>query len=363
MIRVLIVDDSAVVRSVFLQELSKDPEIEIIGAAPNPYVARDIMVKEKPDVVTLDVEMPRMDGVTFLTKIMQFMPTAVIVVSSLTSKGSQLALDALTYGAVDVMCKPGAAYTVGDMARELIDKIKMAAKVPIRQRGAPGSDQGKVLVEKALSRTTNQIVAIGSSTGGTVALDHLFRTFPANFPGIIITQHMPPVFTNSFAERLNSFSAIQVKEAETGDSVVPGVALIAPGGKHLLLRRSGARYLAEVKDGPLVNRHKPPVDVMFRSVSKTAGKNAGGIILTGMGGDGAKGMLEMKNEGAVNIAQDEHSCVVFGMPKVAIETGGVDHVLPLDKITKKVIGVLEDRETGNTPRPSLLSKGPREPIG
>jgi two-component system, chemotaxis family, protein-glutamate methylesterase/glutaminase len=356
MIRVLIVDDSAVVRSVFQQELSRDTDIEVIGTAPNPYAARDIIVREKPDVITLDIEMPRMDGVTFLQKIMHFMPTPVIVVSSLTAKGSQLALDALAFGAVDVMCKPGASYTVGDMASDLIEKIKIAATVPIRKRELPRAGQGEVVATQALSRTTNQIVAIGSSTGGTVALDHLFRTFPANFPGIIVTQHMPAGFTKSFSERLDSFSAMQVKEAETGDSVVPGVALIAPGSKHLLLRRSGARYYAEVKDGPLVNRHKPSVDVMFRSVSKVAGKNAVGIILTGMGGDGARGMLEMKTEGATNIAQDEKSCVVFGMPKVAIETGGVDFVLPLDKITRKVIGILEEREAAAVIRSSLAAR-------
>ena len=356
MIRVLIVDDSAVVRSVFTQELSRDPDIEVIGAAPDPYAARDIMVREKPDVVTLDVEMPRMDGVTFLQKIMQFMPTPVIVVSSLTNKGSQLALDALSFGAVDVMCKPGSAYTVGDMASDLIEKIKIAATIPVRKRDFPKAGQGNIVAAKALSRTTNQIVAIGSSTGGTVALDHLFRSFPANFPGVLVTQHMPPGFTRSFAERLNSFSAMHVKEAETGDSVVPGVALIAPGSRHLLLRRSGARYFAEVKDGPLVNRHKPSVDVMFRSVSRSAGKNAIGIILTGMGGDGAKGMLEMKNEGATNFAQDENSSVVFGMPKVAIETGGVDFVLPLDRITTKVINILEEREAAEIIRHSLAAR-------
>lgn len=344
MIRVLIVDDSAVVRSVFSKELSKDPEIEIIGAAPDPYVARDIIVREKPDVITLDVEMPRMDGVTFLKKIMHFLPTPTIVVSSLTSKGSQLALDALAYGAIDVMCKPGSAYTVGDMARQLIDKIKMAARATVHQREMPDPNLSGTNALKSLSKTTNQIVAIGSSTGGTVALDYLFRSLPVNFPGTIITQHMPAGFTKSFAERLNACSSMNVKEAEEGDSVVPGVALIAPGSKHLLLRRSGARYYVEVKDGPLVNRHKPSVDVMFRSVGKTAGKNAIGIILTGMGGDGAKGMLEMKNEGATNIAQDEQSCVVFGMPKVAIETGGVDHILPLDKIVSKTVKILEERE-------------------
>lgn len=356
MIRVLIVDDSAVVRSVFQQELSRDADIQVIGTAPNPYVARDIIVREQPDVITLDIEMPRMDGVTFLQKIMHFMPTPVIVVSSLTAKGSQLALDALAFGAVDVMCKPGAAYTVGDMARDLIEKIKIATTVPVRKRELPRAGQGEIVAAKALTRTTNQIVAIGASTGGTVALDHLFRTFPANFPGVIVSQHMPSGFTKSFAERLDSFSAMHVKEAETGDSVVPGVALIAPGSKHLLLRRSGARYYAEVKDGPLVNQHKPSVDVMFRSVSKTAGKNAVGIILTGMGGDGAKGMLEMKNEGATNFAQDEKSCVVFGMPKVAIEMGGVDFVLPLDKITKKVVSVLEEREAAAVIRNSLAAR-------
>jgi two-component system chemotaxis response regulator CheB len=334
--KVLIIDDSAIVRQIFSQELSKDPDIEIVGMAPDPYVARDMIVKLQPDVLTLDIEMPRMDGLTFLRKLMKYHPLPVIIVSSLTTGGSRIAVEALEAGAVEVICKPGAAYTVGDMAAELIEKIKMAARIDVSGKILGHSERNNREV-LALTRTTNKVLAIGASTGGTVALEVLLRQMPGNAPGIVITQHMPALFTKSFADRLNDVCRIEVKEAETGDSVTNGRALIAPGGKHMLLRRSGARYLVEVKDGPLVNRHKPSVDVMFRSVARTAGANAVGVILTGMGNDGAKGMLEMRQAGARTVAQDEATCVVFGMPKVAIELGGAQEVHPIDHIAQRML--------------------------
>lgn len=341
MIKVLIVDDSAVVRQIFTKELGKDPEITVVGTAPDPYVARDMILETKPDVITLDIEMPRMDGVTFLRKLMKYYPLPVIIVSSLSEQGSGLTMEAMDSGAVEVLCKPGAAYSVGDMAIELIDKVKAASRVDIKRRALISQlaqKSGKVLT---MNKTTNQILAIGASTGGTVALESLLSKMPYNSPGTIITQHMPKYFTKSFATRLNEHSKMTVKEAEDGDSVSPGVALIAPGDRHLLLRRSGARYYVNVKDGPLVNRHKPSVDIMFRSVAQVAGKNAVGVILTGMGGDGAKGMLEMKKNGAINIAQDEKSCVVFGMPKVAIDIGAVDKIVSLEKIPRVIIQTIE----------------------
>ncbi len=344
MVNVLIVDDSALVRQIFQQELSKDPEITVVGAAPDPYVARDMVVKLRPDVVTLDIEMPRMDGITFLRKLMKYYPLPVIIVSSLTASGSELAMEAMQVGAVEVLCKPGAAYTVGDMSMELIDKVKAAASVDIKKKAQLANlVQTAPKSLKALAKTTNQILAIGSSTGGTVALEAILKRMPANSPGTVITQHMPQHFTKTFADRLNTVSQMSIKEAEDGDSVSPGTALIAPGNTHLLLRRSGARYFVNVKMGPLVNRHRPSVDVMFRSVSQTAGKNAIGVILTGMGGDGAKGLLEMKNTGAETIAQDEASCVVFGMPKVAIDLGAADHVVSLNKIPNEIMRILESR--------------------
>jgi len=335
-IRVLIVDDSAVVRQIFTRELSQDPEIEVIGSAPDPYVARDKIVALKPDVITLDMEMPRMDGLTFLKKLMKYYPLPVVVVSSLTPKGSQLALEALKAGAIEVLCKPGASYTVGDMAVELIDKIKAASKARLDRR--PAIDEGVIERKKLyLHKTTNKVIAMGASTGGTQALEYVLRRLPQNIPGIVIVQHMPENFTKSFADRLNELCDIEVKEGEDGDSVSVGRALIAPGNKHMLLRRSGAMYYVEVKDGPLVSRHRPSVDVLFRSVAKYAGANAIGVIMTGMGKDGAEGLKEMKENGAYTIAQDERTCVVFGMPKVAIEYGAVDDVVPLDRIPEALV--------------------------
>ncbi len=339
-VKVLVVDDSAVVRQILSQELARDKDIDIVGTAPDPYVARDKIVYLQPDVITLDIEMPRMDGITFLKKLMRHFPLPVIVVSSLTAKGGELAMEALEAGAVDVMCKPGASYTVGDMSVELIDKIKAAANVDIKRRASIIAETPeRPEAVSALTRTTNKVVAIGSSTGGTQALQVVLTRMPPNSPGIVIVQHMPEHFTRSFANRLNELCAIEVKEAEDDDSVVPGKALIAPGNKHMLLRRSGARYYVQVKDGPLVCRHRPSVEVLFNSVAKIAGRNAVGVMLTGMGGDGSKAMLEMKKAGAINIAQDEASCVVFGMPKEAIKLGAVDYIEPLNRITEKVLAL------------------------
>lgn len=335
-IRVLVVDDSAVVRKIFTTELERDPGIEVIGTAPDPYVARDKIVALKPDVITLDIEMPRMDGLTFLRRLMKHFPLPTIVVSSLTPQGGNIAMEALDAGAVDVMCKPGAAYTVGDMAVELIEKIKAAAQVKVA--AVTTTDKPQALMKRlALTKTTNKVVAIGASTGGTQALQQVLQAMPHNAPPIVIVQHMPESFTKAFADRLNEICDIEVLEASDGDSVIPGRALIARGNQHMMLNRSGANYFVHVKQGPLVNRHRPSVDVLFKSVARYAGANAIGVILTGMGGDGASGMLEMKQNGAYTIAQDEASSVVFGMPKEAIKLGGVDTVLGLDKITSDVL--------------------------
>ncbi|HEY5282330.1 MAG TPA: chemotaxis response regulator protein-glutamate methylesterase [Polyangia bacterium] len=333
MIKVLIVDDSAVVRQILQGVLSADPEIQVVGTAPDPFVARDLIVERKPDVITLDMEMPRMDGITFLRKLMHYFPMPVIVVSSLTPEGSKLALEALSAGAVDVMCKPGAAFTVGDMASELVEKVKIAAyaKVGRKALGKAGEKPG------ALGRTTNKVVAIGASTGGTVALEYILSRMPVDGPGIVIAQHMPAMFTKQFAERMNHLSAMEVREAVDGDSVVPGVALIAPGDFHMLLKRSGARYYVAVKSGPMVHRQRPAVEVLFRSVSSAAGANAVGVILTGMGEDGAQGLLEMRQAGAATVAQDEASCVVYGMPRAAVERGAAERVLGLDHIPKEIL--------------------------
>lgn len=339
-VRVLVVDDSAIVRSVLIRTLGKEADIEVVGSAPDPYVARELLVEHEPDVILLDIEMPRMDGLTFLSKVMAHRPTAVIVVSSLTPRGSDIALEALRLGAVDVMCKPGAAYTVGDLGPELIERVRAAARVNMRLLAPANRQKGQPMASTALLRTTNQVLAIGASTGGTVAIEELLVGLPATSPGIVIVQHMPEHFTNSFAQRLDGLCAMNVREAKSGDSVVTGVALVAPGGKHMLLKRDGARYCVDVRDGPPVNRHRPSVDVLFRSVATTAGRNSIGVILTGMGADGARGMLEMKQAGARTVAQDEDSCVVFGMPKVAIELGGVDDVLPLNKIAGRLCELL-----------------------
>ncbi|MDR0331226.1 MAG: chemotaxis response regulator protein-glutamate methylesterase [Chitinispirillales bacterium] len=340
-VKVLIVDDSAVVRQILTREFSKDSDIEVVGTAPDPYAARDKIVKLKPDVITLDVEMPRMDGVTFLRKLMKHHPIPVIIVSSLTAAGSELAMEALNCGAVDVMCKPGAAYSVGDMSEVLIQKIKGAALVDMKKRADMVKERAETSAEPvkrlAMTKTTNKIIAIGASTGGTEAIKDVIESFPAGAPGTVIVQHMPEYFTKSFAERLNSVCEIEVKEAENGDRVIPGRALLAPGNKHMVLKRSGAQYLVEVKDGPLVFHQRPAVEVLFNSVAMYAGANAVGMILTGMGKDGAKGLLAMKESGAYTIVQDEASSVVWGMPGEAFKVGAATIVLPLKKIAAEAL--------------------------
>ncbi|MEJ5300868.1 MAG: chemotaxis response regulator protein-glutamate methylesterase [Thermodesulforhabdaceae bacterium] len=346
-IRVLIVDDSAIVRKIFAQELSKYPDIEVVGTAPDPYVARDKIVTLKPDVITLDIEMPRMDGLTFLKKLMKYYPVPTIVVSSLTPKNSAMALEALEAGAVEVMVKPGGSYSVGDMSVQLVEKIRAAAKAKLLKASPhekPSVETVRETSRLSLAQTTHKVIAMGASTGGTEALKAVLTQMPPTSPGIVIVQHMPPKFTQAFAERLNNLCQVTVKEAQNGDSVVPGVALIAPGNYHMVLKRSGARYYVEVKDGPLVCYQRPSVDVLFHSVARYAGANAIGVIMTGMGRDGASGLLEMKKSGAKTIAQDEETCVVFGMPKEAIKLGAVDVVAPLSEIPRVILGMLQEDE-------------------
>ncbi|MBW2107820.1 MAG: chemotaxis response regulator protein-glutamate methylesterase [Deltaproteobacteria bacterium] len=341
-IKVLIVDDSAIVRKIFTEELSREPEIEVVGTAPDPYIARDKIVKLKPDVVTLDIEMPRMDGITFLKKLMKYYPLPVIIVSSLTSEGGKLALEAIESGAVEVLSKPGAAYTVGHMKQQLADKIRAAARARVaRYDDHEVSDGACVKISgHALKETTNKVIAIGASTGGTEALKKILVQLPVTIPGLVVVQHMPPKFTTAFAERLDGLCAIEVKEALDGDAVLPGRALIAPGNYHMLLRRSGARYYVTVKTGPMVCHQRPSVDVLFESTAEYAGPNAVGVILTGMGSDGARGMVKMRQAGARTIGQDEASSVVYGMPKEAAKAGAVEREVPLGHIAREIMNAL-----------------------
>jgi two-component system, chemotaxis family, protein-glutamate methylesterase/glutaminase len=335
-IKVLIVDDSAIVRKIFSEELSKYPDIEVIGTAPDPFVARDKIVALNPDVITLDIEMPRMDGLTFLKKLMKYYPIPTIIVSSLTPRGGKLTLEAMEIGAVEVIGKPGGSYSVGNMSSQLADKIRAAARARVFKQDSDVPVSGTVQM-KALAETSHKVIAIGASTGGTEALKQVLTPLPANSPGIVMVQHMPANFTAAFADRLNSLCQLNVREAKDNDSIVPGLALIAPGNYHMILRRSGARYYVEVKTGPMVHHQRPAVDLLFKSTAQYAGGNAIGVILTGMGADGAEGLLEMKKAGARTIAQDEHSCVVFGMPKEAIKMGAADKVLPLDQIASEMM--------------------------
>ena len=341
-IRVLIVDDSAIVRQTLQEILASDPEIEVMATASDPYQAAERIRKQIPDVITLDVEMPRMDGVTFLKKIMGQHPIPVVICSSLTGNGSETALKALEYGAVDIITKPalGTKQFLEESRIRICDVVKAAAAVrqphPLKIRTVEPKLSADVVIKNPTSRamvqTTEKVVLVGASTGGTEALRIFLEALPQDAPGIVIVQHMPEHFTASFARRLNDLCRISVKEAQNNDTVLRGRALIAPGNYHLLLKRSGARYYTEIKTGPLVSRHRPSVDVLFRSGARYAGKNAIGVIMTGMGDDGARGLLEMKQVGAVTIAQDEASSVVFGMPHEAIKLGAVDRVLPLQMI-------------------------------
>ncbi len=349
-IRVMVVDDSAIVRHTLAEIFNSDPEIEVMATASNPYIAVKKMKEEAPDVISLDIEMPGMDGLTFLKKMMMQHPIPVVVISSLTGKGSEMALQALSYGAIEVVGKPQvhtreflhessillcdaikAAYQAQPSKRKIIDNKELRGSKKL---------SADAIIEKLAARrikeTADKVVAVGSSTGGIDALHQFLQEMSPDCPGIVITQHLPATFVTSFADRMNQRCEIEVKEAEDGDLIMNGRALIAPGGRHMLVARSGSNYKVKIIDGPLVNRHRPSVDVLFRSTAQNAGSNAIGIILTGMGDDGARGLLEMKEAGSFTIAQDEESSVVFGMPKEAIKLGAAKVVLPLNEIAPKV---------------------------
>lgn len=346
-IRVLIVDDSAVVRQTLSRILESDPQIEVMATAPDPFVAAKRIRCEIPDVITLDVEMPRMDGITFLEKIMSQHPIPVIMCTSLTEKGAATTLRAFDCGAVEIIQKPrlGSKHYLEESRTLICDAVKAASMVrpkrktqfKIQPKLNANAVIAKPIASRAMLQTTERVVAIGASTGGTEALRLFLEAMPLDAPGIVIVQHMPEKFTQAFAQRLNQICRISVKEAQDNDTVMPGRALIAQGNRHLLLKRNGSRYYVEVKDGPLVSRHRPSVDVLFRSAARYAGVNAVGVIMTGMGDDGAQGLLEMKTAGAHTIAQDENSCVVFGMPAEAIKRGAAVKVLPLTRISAEVL--------------------------
>jgi two-component system chemotaxis response regulator CheB len=357
-IKVLIIDDSAVVRTMLTSMLSEDPGIEVVGTAIDAYMAREKIKKLKPDVLTLDVEMPRMDGITFLSNLMRLHPMPVLMVSTLTEKGARITMDALSYGAIDFVCKPkiDISHSFLEYAEELREKVKAAAKARVRQyqeRAAPLAKIGngpsvKYSVDQVLPgalprkhfKTTDKLIAIGASTGGTEAIREVLEQLPHDTPGIVIAQHIPVSFSKAFAERVNSYCAIEVREARDGEPVLPGHAYIAPGDRHLMVVRDGARWRCRLSDDVPVNRHKPSVDVLFRSVANSAGPNAIGVILTGMGKDGAQGLKDMADTGAYTIAQDEASSVVWGMPGAAVEIGATKEVLPLDKVSGRVINLV-----------------------
>jgi two-component system chemotaxis response regulator CheB len=350
-IKVLLVDDSAVVRQVLQAILDQEPDIQVIGAASDPIFALEKLTREWPDVIVLDVEMPRMDGITFLKKIMAEHPTPVVICSSLTAKGAETTMQALSAGAVEIITKPqiGLKRFLQESSGELVAAVRAASHANVKRLSRAASPLPQVAAKlnadailpaasHAMAQTTERIVAIGTSTGGTQALETVLTALPRVCPGMVIVQHMPEKFTASFAERLNGLCQIEVREAQNNDRVIPGRALIAPGGKHMLLKRNGAYYHVDVVDGPLVNRHRPSVDVLFRSVAKFAGRNATGIIMTGMGDDGARGLKEMLDAGAATVAQDEASCVVFGMPKEAIKLGAAKRIVPLHEIHWAILG-------------------------
>ncbi len=353
-IKVMVVDDSAVVRQVVAGLLDAAPGMHVVAAVADPLLAMERLKQQWPDVIVLDVEMPRMDGITFLRKIMAERPTPVVICSTLTEKGAKTTLEALAAGAVAIVTKPrlGLKQFLNESADELVATVRAAARANVRRiaigarrdpppAGVQAKNTADVILApgsaRAMTQTTERIVAIGTSTGGTQALEEVLTALPRVCPGIVIVQHMPEKFTAAFAARLDSLCSIDVREARHNDRVVPGRALIAPGGRHMLLKRSGAQYFVEVVDGPLVNRHRPSVDVMFRSAAKSAGVNALGVIMTGMGDDGAAGLLEMRNAGAHTLAQDEETCVVFGMPKEAIKRGGVERTVPLGAVASEIL--------------------------
>ncbi|MBD3184601.1 chemotaxis-specific protein-glutamate methyltransferase CheB [Candidatus Poribacteria bacterium] len=339
MVRVLIIDDSAVTRHILAAEISRDPEIKVVGMAADAYEGRDKIIELSPDVVTLDIEMPGIDGMTFLRKIMQYHPMPVIIVSSLISQNQKLAEEAIKNGATAFVSKPNKEKNLKEISKELTSKIKTASRInyndlPISK---PGNFKGSHNFSN--NKTSDKIIAIGASTGGTQAITSMLHQLPVNIPGILIVQHMPENFTANFAERLDSECKVKVREAKNGDLVTPGKVLIAPGNKHMIIRKNynTNNYYAIIKDGPPIKHHRPSVDVLFKSVALTAGNNAVGILMTGMGNDGAEGLLNMKQNGAITIAQDEKSSVVFGMPKEAIKLDAVNHVMNLNKIPEFLI--------------------------
>ena len=345
-IRILIVDDSAIVRKLLSEALSAESDMEVVGTAPDPFVARDKILALQPDVLTLDIEMPRMDGLTFLKKLMHYQPMPVVVISSLGQAGCQASLQALRLGAVEVLAKPGGPYSVGELRMDLASRIRAAAAARIRRPGTEPAalrEPSRPLALPAAAPASHPVVvAIGASTGGTEAIEAVLTKLPANCPGIVITQHIPAVFSLAFANRLNDVCAIEVREARHGDNVAPGRALIAPGNFHMLMRKSpGGGFHVTVQDGPRICYQRPSVDVLFSSVAEAAGSRAVGVLLTGMGSDGAKGLRKMKDAGARTIAQDEASCVVFGMPKEAIRMGAADQVVALDRIPAAIVGQLD----------------------
>lgn len=344
MIRVLIVDDSALVRKVLTAELSKYGDIEVVGSAVDPYVARDKIVRLRPDVITLDLEMPRMNGLAFLAKLMKYYPLPVVVVSSLTPKNSENAIRALELGAVEVICKPGSAFRTPEISNQLIHAVRAAASARITKHRM--DLETKAGAGDLHLQATDRIVAIGASTGGTQAIESLLKGLPRSCPGMLIVQHMPEQFTTTFARRLNQICEMEVREAEDNDQVMPGVALIAPGNRHMLLQQSGSHYQVRIKTGPPVNHQRPSVDVLFQSVARYAGASAIGVLLTGMGADGAKGLLAMHERGAYTLAQDEETSVVFGMPKEAIKLGAVDEVLPIQQIPQAIVTFLQKQGKG-----------------
>jgi two-component system chemotaxis response regulator CheB len=346
-IKTLIVDDSAIVRKILSEALAGEPDIEVVGTAPDPYVARDKILSLQPDVLTLDIEMPRMDGLTFLRKLMQYRPMPVIVISSLGQASCKAALEALESGAVEVLAKPGGPYSVGELRLVLAQKIRAAAAAQIRNRPTRptggqcvSSDSRREAISAPSAWDPGIVIAIGASTGGTEAIADVLAQIPEQCPPIVITQHIPANFSRAFAERLNRICHIAVKEAADGDNLAPGLALVAPGDFHMLLRKRPVGYNVSVKDGPRVCYQRPSVDVMFRSVAAAAGPKAVGVLLTGMGSDGAAGMLQLKQAGAATIAQDENTCVVFGMPREAIRLGAVDHVQPLANIPGAILSAV-----------------------
>jgi two-component system chemotaxis response regulator CheB len=348
MIKVLVIDDSAVVRRVLSEKLSSAADIEVIGTAIDPFVARDKILRLRPDVVTLDLDMPRMDGLTFLSKLMKYFPLPVVVVSALTPAGSETALRALELGAVDVVAKPGSAQSVEEIADVLADRVRAAMAAGKRIRAGRQLDPIEPCSPSAYAGGDRKILAIGASTGGPEAITRIMESLPANTPGTVIVQHMPTQFTTAFAKRLNQSCAMEVHEAMDNDPVLPGVALIAPGGRHMTLRHRGDLLSVQVKDGPPVHHQRPSVDVLFYSVAQQVGANAVGVILTGMGMDGARGLLAMRQAGAATLAQDESSCVVFGMPKEAVQLGAAQQVVALSKMPREILSVLSVERASRT---------------